>query len=553
MRPFRFLVASLAALATVTAGAQEASTPERILVRAGEHAGFSRLAFDLPASTDWRIDLDGRRLLLTFPQRRFDFDVRQIFPQRRVTRITAARAEPGPAGGSALRLTLSCDCEADAYRFAETMLVIDLRPRDTRSRAPSRATTRSEPMDRDAPISTPPDRAQSPSPAAAPRGPVPDPEGEAPAPEVRRPPDPESEPISVAQARDRLLRQLTRAADQGLIEFRDSDAVPNAPSPLEPESTPVPNAADESASPTETATASITPAQVQPDPVSSPKSMKDAVQLEARTAFDPPGRRDPLILADEAAERAARCHGEEWLDAAAWTGDLAPSQDVLLQRIGRLRAVIVTELDRPAEAEAVQLAEVYLAMGFGAEARQALSAFGAASEQVAWLRVAAAVLDGTPNEAVGRLASRPACGGRLGVWRLAAGLAPAPEALGEDGWRESILEAFEALPIALRRALAPQIVETLLALDALDLAEATALRLERAAGDHGDAWRLAAAGLALRLGDASRGEATLSRVAAGDIPTSPSLTGPLTPRSWQGEQLSWACLPWPLQTMTGCT
>jgi len=524
MRPIRSLVAVLAASLAAAAGAmaQQASAPERILVRAGEHAGFSRLAFDLPATTEWRIDLDGRRLLVTFPDRRFDFDVRQIFPERRVTRVTAARAERGPAGGTALRLTLSCDCEAEAYRFAETMLVVDLRPRDPRSRAPSRAPTRNEPTSGNAPAPTPPDPARSPSTAPAARGPGPDPADAAIAPDVRTQPEPDGEPNSVAQARDRLLRQLTRAADQGLIAFRETEARPNDASPFAREPAVPRDSADSSVSPTETesasASASASITQAQPASVSSPVIAEDAVQLEARTAFDPLGRHDALVTADDAARRAARCRGDDWLDAIAWAGGEARSHDVLLQRIGRLRAAIVNELDRPAEDEAVRLAKLYLSLGFGAEARQALSAFGADSERVAWLRVAAAVLDGTPDEAVGRLASHSSCGARLGLWRLAAGLPPTPEALAEDAWRGSILEAFEALPITLRRALAPKIVETLLAHDALDLAEAAALRLARAPGDHGDAWRLAAALLALRLGDASRAEATLSTVAAGGGP-----------------------------------
>lgn len=529
MRRFRLLVAALVASTAATADAQEAPAPQVIQVRAGEHAGFSRLAFDLPASTEWRIDLEGRRLLVTFPRRRFDFDVSQIFPQRRVTRVTAARPEGAPAGGSALRFTLSCDCTAEAYRFAETMLVVDLRPRGPRSRTAPGKTDRSAAAPGSPPVSTPAPADSWPSVADA-RGPHRDPGGRDSEPDSRGPADPEGEPISVAQARDRLLRQLTRAADQGLIEFREPDTLPDEVSPFEPDPAPSGGPAERSASPTETSTTSAGRAQEPSAAASSPLMPADAVQLEARTAFDPPAGRDPLIVAEESAEQAARCRGEDWLDASAWTGEDMPSHDVLLQRIASLRAEVVTELDSPAEANAVRLAELYLALGFGAEARQALSAFGSGSERVAWLRVAAAVLDGTTDDALTRLEALPSCGGHLGVWRLAAGEAPTPAAIAEEAWRESVLEAFEALPITLRRALAPQIVETLLALDALDLAEATALRLARAPGDHGDAWRLAAARLALRLGDESRAEATLSAVAAGGGPESERALLTLTER-----------------------
>lgn len=113
----RRAAAMLAVLIGLRAMAADAQT---LTVRAGEHAGFSRLVLDIGADRDWRLDGEGeaRRLTLSPPVDGFETgDVFRLVPR---TRLAALE------GGDALDLQLGCDCPVEVTRHEGRYLVIDI-------------------------------------------------------------------------------------------------------------------------------------------------------------------------------------------------------------------------------------------------------------------------------------------------------------------------------------------------------------------------------------------------------------------------------------------
>lgn len=472
------------ALAAAALAAAPAAAQEQARLRAGEHDGYSRIALDVPRLEDWRLEVEGRRAEIFFPGRALAFDTSAILPDRKVTRVTRARTRRGEAG-TRLILTLSCPCAAEGFEFRPGMLVIDIRARPPEAPpAPPRKTAAAGPAPHPLPAGPLRVPAATPPPDAA-AGPRPD-------------GDPAEADISVDAAQERLLEQLSRAADQGLVEFRSP---PEGASATPPDTSRAPDQA-----PPRDARRSAPPAPRQaPAPLAAPPP----AQLEARTAFDAGD--------GPASDPAPRtCPVDERLAPGLWRRPADP-----YAALAALRRRLVGEFDRPSEGAALDLARLRTALGFGVEARQTLAAFAPGHEAAELLRDLAHVVDGEAPPADGPLARAGACGGRVGLWRLAAGFAPPDGVLEDPDWTASLLAAFEELPVPMRRLLGPPLVSRLTTLGALDMAEAARLRLDRAPGDHGGAWRLALGRLALARGEAARGRALLREVIESDGPQAP--------------------------------
>ncbi|MEM6441151.1 MAG: hypothetical protein AAF763_15820 [Pseudomonadota bacterium] len=509
-------VAGAAVLAASILPPAVARGDETARVRAGEHAAYSRLAIDLSDLGAWSVQAEGRRLDIRFPGRRLEFDTRHIFPQRRVSRVTSAR-QTRNAAGTLLSLTLSCDCAAEAYEFAEDMLVIDVR-----ERVPSGPPAPRPPSPRPAPVAAAADEAAQPS--AAPPEPARRPAA-APAeaaastdapPSSPRPPSAEDMARDVAAAQQALLRQLGRAVDQGLVNLRgEEDPEPARP----PSAPPVPAVEPRSAAPLEdpgldgrlrAAAADQSASDKRSTPAEADRAEgsvdrddpSDQVQIRAATAFDDDRGR-------AVARRPQRiCPSDEWLRAADWGED-----EDFYGQLSALRARLVEEFDRPSVEAAMDVARLYIRFGLGAEAAQTLAKISPFPPEGAMLADAAAVVERGRVDAAGALAQAEACSGPTAAWRLAAGLSPSPLDVADAAWRDGMLSGFEALPLLLRRRLGPQALETLIADGALDLAEAMRLLVDRAPGDHGRRWDLAAGRLALARGEVGRGETLLLRAA----------------------------------------
>ena len=143
------------------------------------------------------------------------------------------------------------------------------------------------------------------------------------------------------------------------------------------------------------------------------------------------------------------------IDVASWGG----SRPFFVE-LGHLNSSLFGEFDTVQEADALQLARLYIHHGFGAEARQVLGWLDAESPEVAVARELAALVDESRRPDDARLAGALACGEPGVLWAILA-MPELPEERVFD--HRALKRAFAALPDGLRRALGPTLVRRLVA------------------------------------------------------------------------------------------
>ena len=456
---------------------------ERITIQASDRPDYSRIRLDLDGRS-YALDEAGPRLFdVYFPGSQIDFDTNQIFPGRRASRVVSARAVVD-AAGSRLRFSLSCDCRA-AMSVKDGTLSIDFHDPGTAGAVlddPGSVEAEAEPV-----------AAASPEPARPARppqtGPAPDwapfpiakgqkaPVQETVSKPVEAPEPPgeiESSEIQIAQ--QRLLEQLTRAAEQGLLSFKDPSEIGDVPEAAVIPPPPQPEA----------------PAQDQAAPPPPPEPRVEPVALgplelpvRARTAIDrdfPSDRSDTLVQTNT-------CPRDEDLAITEWggSGDLAGD-------ISELRRTLLGEFDKPIPARVRDLARLYIYHGLGAEAQQALRLYGAGLPKTDLLYELSYIIDGKQPSLDGVIASAGPCSGRTALW-FGAGRMPAPDTPMSASIEAALLDAFSEMPVELRRILGPPLIINAVDQGNLVLASKIDLLLRRVPGPHGSAYDLAQARL----------------------------------------------------------
>ncbi len=534
---------ALALAASVCAGlpadAQEASS---IAVNATEIDRGSRLEIPIEGAPFAVTRVGPRRLDVTLVGADQNFDVSQLSLGGLARNIASARSSRVDEGAS-LTLILNCDC-AYATGLRNGMLTIDILA-DAASSVPPKADNGA--ADGEAapiPAAAPVRKGQAPWPgtAHAPRrAPVPPPRGVALAAGVgeaaeRESPNPElaldnaeEDPGDVLIARQRLLEQLTRAADQGLLEFdgehvdRPGGILPSARAldakvaePSEDESAEVANVGRDEAEHAEAETSHEAPA-----PAAPPRELA----VRARTASDrdfTARRADTFAAPVECPEPAALA-----LPAPLESGNAFSAATAAL------RAEVVDEFGAPAPKVITRLARHYIAHGFGAEARFALTllddAHGAADPH-AWLKIRkerallgdmARIIESEPLTSDGALTEVAACGGLAGLWAEAGGAVRGAWAR-DPIYSEDVAEAFDDAPAWIRVALGPRLIESRVALGDPMTAQRFADILGRTPGAAGPATDLARARLLASYGDLDGARTMLKKLAGLRTPESES-------------------------------
>ena len=323
------------------------------LVRSGEHPSFTRLVIDAPPPEGWRASLSGRTVDLTLPGLSPP-QVASIF--ERIPRTRILDVEARPAG---LTVRMACDCLVQAFALDARALVVDIRDPDS-TPATRAADLSPGPADQDPPVpgSDPPE-------AEAPDGPG-----------AREGTGPEQPDMTAL--RDRLVEQITRAADQGLLRFSETEGP--APPPLPGEA----------------------PPGAQPEPMQPPGPRGPVPQISIRTAFDTRGP-GPAPVAEH-------CRLDPAVDAG--------SDEARHVQYRSLMSSLYGEFDT-LSAETLSLSvRLGLGLGLGSEVRQLLREKGAVLGDAALQDDIARLLDGLPTG--GALAALADCPGRAGLWgRLA--------------------------------------------------------------------------------------------------------------------------------------
>ncbi|MCV2879782.1 hypothetical protein OE699_13100 [Sedimentimonas flavescens] len=241
----------------------------------------------------------------------------------------------------------------------------------------------------------------------------------------------------IRAAEEDLLRQIGRAASQGLIHV-DPAAMRLPEIPVAP-----------------------------PQP---PAEIGDHLALHSETAFDRAGvgpSDQPMV-----SDYGETCLPDRMFDAAAWLDDRPPAEQIAAARNG-----LLGEFDKPQPDQVVALARVYVALGFGAEARLLLRSLAAPSDTTRALEFMAAVVEDLPRPDAKAILTMGKCNGKVALWAL-LGARGTPSRWDYD--LGAVLRANAALPPGLRTVIARRLADRLIALGAEDAAQAVWKALERA-------------------------------------------------------------------------
>lgn len=436
-----------------------------VLVKTGEHDGFTRLVMEFPAPLDWQMgrSADGYELRVSDPAP--NYDLSEAFKLIGKSRLAAIWIDPQTA---ALRIGIACACHAIPFEFRPGIVVIDLR-----DGPPPRGSSFELALDPTPsnPAAAPDARSDSydwqKQALAQLRGQAPMPD-----PATALTPLPSSDP-ALQSLRESLLHQLGRGASQGVVELGHPQAAENVPAPAQ----------DFGA---------------------------------ARVGLgELPGVSVTEGLSDHAglAADGQTCIATDQLDFAAW-GDSRPVH----QQMAEAMAGLVGEFDRP-NAEALRKAiRFHLFIGFGAEARQLMQAFPVdAAEAHLWTSLARLV-DGEADPA-SAFAGQTACDTPAALWAILAepGLKP-----GTTVNADAAFLAFSALPITLRRHLGPSLADRFLAMK--DNVSAAKIRdaILRAPGEAGPKVELMQAEMDMSSDDPAAAESRLKTMVADSGPETPA-------------------------------
>lgn len=481
------------------------ATAETFRLRSGEHADFSRLVLDdFPAGASWTLGRSGAEYELRLAAPDAAFDVAGVYRLIPKTRLLAVE----DVGGSRLRLRVAASHHATAFVTPAGALVIDIRAgpapagsRFEQSLAPPAATGPEPQSAGYRPAPRPPPRLELFWPGGiAPKA------GEAQAPAVATPLAPSLPDPRVVQAEADLMMQLGRAAAQGLIEIDLPDpraliVPPAAPPPPDEAAAgpgPAAGAASEQAPPAPEASTAPAGLAAQ-DPAGH-------LAIRAETSIDR-AMADEIQISGVTSEGEA-CLPESAVDIAAWGDERAFSE-----QLADAQTALLGEFDQPDPAAVERLVKLYLYHGFGAEARASAAAFGLEGGNAEVLLTLAQILDDGHARQPGPLAGMTDCDTAAALWAVLADPRIAPGATVDHG---AVLRSFSALPLHLRRALGPGLVERFIEAGAPDTARAIRDAILRAAGDHGPGMQMIDARLGLAQGDGAAAETALGAVVAED-------------------------------------
>ncbi len=497
-----------------------------------------------------------RQIDIVIPQTGIAFDFGPLGFSDPGQRIETARALLDETS-SRIRLVLNCDCPVAAQVSGGALLVKIQNPvaRAQAGEGPGLPSVRPV-ADRAAQSGIPKDAkrfasAQAPAfaPAPWPRG-VPRqgtlaepelPDGDASVGEGARDFDPLRGVAAdeVELARLALIRQLARAADQGLLDFASQQsAALFAPEGGEPADGFLPLDAPQDVA--EREDPATDPDAASPDEaVAGAKGDADAsaladgvappaeieVPLRARTAWDKRFRDDRL----DTWVRVTHC-----ADNAAFDFPNVPTARAFTDRVAALRSGLLDDFDVPNPSSIEALSRILIAHGFGAEAISLLSLLDQEDNEKskspsALLIDLAHIVDGKRPSVTGPLALGGPCAPMASVWFEAAGFrmdggalerrlptyaaAPVP-----DRQTRAMIDAFNAMPDALRLLLGPRVMTSRLNAGDTGTAELIDLILRRMAAPSGSEYDLARARLLQMSGRADEAGALYQRLAGQNLP-----------------------------------
>lgn len=470
----RFIVATLIWFCAVSA------TGDTVPITSGEHDGYTRLVLSIDPTTPWVLEKlnEGSRLRVTGTH---DFQLASIFDRIPKTRLKAVSAQTID-GSSDFLLTLNCACDVNAYAYQSGYIIVDISdaPEGYEAEIASNMTPKlgpnflpDSPPNLDIDVFS--ERPSAPHYALS--------EVETPWPEqgvahdlmaaeahdaviVPTDVDPQLQK-TVDEAREALIRQLSFAADQGLLEFRPDDSVHQE---VEPE------LLHEEASKSEEG--SIT------SPLEDPINQE---QVNIQSVYDIDGRDDTDTVV-----AGPQCFSDFDFEIQNWG-----SGEDFSEELSELRSEQLGEFDVTDVEKIEGLIKLYIRYSFDVEARYLIGSYREEIHHAEILNELAYILSGTKSQHLEVLRGAIECGGAVGMWALASEGASFADALVHQ---DSVLSVFENLPADLRRLIGPRLIEAYLRRNMTAEAQRVADLIARAYGDDGERVELSQAELQLNQG-----------------------------------------------------
>ncbi|QHQ36810.1 tetratricopeptide repeat protein [Algicella marina] len=562
MRLVLWLFAWLTFLFSTVAHAQDT-----MLVRSAEHPEYSRLLVTVPSGSSWALVREGRTATVSFPGIRAGFALGAIFDRMPRTRIVAVEGRDAVLG-SALDITLACSCDVEISRLGNRFIAIDVRRAAKETAAPStrrllsgNAGTKvseaaTEPLEKEDPSARPAQMAAEPADSSMERpdttsAPAKDelvparPSGRSDDQDMAEPITDSPQIAALEAARESLVTQLNRAAEEGLLDLADPPApeffVPTTPnvttreeahadlemmpanqdgSPISDQDLPQVKAEPSEREKQKSALAPPGPGHAKAEKVATepaessakrnpqPEMVPTPPTGSAGAPVNPDDQmeiRTPIQdVAEENRQRAAAraCPNDAVLDVRSWQAETAVSEE-----IGRLRRLMVSDYGTLDAAVVRDLARFYISLGFGREAEYVTRLLPSPSaEEADLLMEIARIIEGRPHTDDGVLAKGADCHGRFTLWRAVAGLEHLEP--GEDR-TEAIIGAFAELPAGLRRLAGAEIIRHALANDGAEHAELITRILDRTPGEQSASEKVVRAQVTAELGQAAKAVANL--------------------------------------------
>ncbi|GLS85198.1 hypothetical protein GCM10010873_01710 [Cypionkella aquatica] len=438
-----------------------AAAADPVLVKSGEHDGFTRLVLEFESPVDWQVGRTDDGYLLHVRNVSPNYDFSQAFKAIGKGRLAGISSDPDSGD---LQLAVACACYAIPFEFRPGIVVIDLK-----DGKPPKGSSFEEPLA----ARHKPESAKLPVPhydwaqnvvldLRAEREPIP---------QATLAPPPSSDP-ALQTLRESLLHQLSRGASQGVIDI----AI-----------TPAASADTENHAP---ASARIGLGELPGLSVTDGLPTHDTIGAEGQNCIDP-----------------------ERLAVSTW-GDDTP----IFAQMAASSQGLVGEFDQQDDLILERAIRFHLFIGFGAEAKQLLLAFpGDQPDRAIWQSMANLV-DGNPDPQSAFLAQQ-SCDGPSALWAILA-QDNLKDAHGVN--TNAAFLAFSALPIGLRRGLGPTLADRLMAVGATDVAMRVRDAILRAPGGAGSETSLLQAKLEMYQGQPAIAEATLKTMVVDPGPGTPA-------------------------------
>ncbi len=467
---------------------------ERVTVRSGEHADFSRLAFEFSGPVDWEMGRAEHGYEIRLKGVGTAIDVSDVY--RRISR-DRIKSLAISEDNTRITLVIGCECHADAFEFRPGLLVVDVK--DGQPSATSRFEVAfdsgelSADQNADASESgNPPVHSAENTPTLPmdilPFGP----------PLVRSQTNPrvglfvenadaasQSPTKHVAEMQSTILRQIGRAAAQGLLDV-------NLLHPPD-----VGQGREDSAN-----------AVVKEVPV---PPTKPHTNIHIESSID----REFANLATSGlmTDNGSACLSDAQFNVVSW-GDA----DSVLARVSEKRGKISGEFDQIDERAVENLVKAYIYAGFGVEALEVLATFDVTLEDENTLKAMARIVDGMTSARNPYFEGQLSCDTDVALWAALA----TPSFLKQDNInRVAVLGAFSSLPVHLRKLLGPRLAQKLLEFDDLGTARSIRNAIARAPGEIGPDFRLLDARLDLERGLNNSAEHALEEIIVEDSGIAP--------------------------------